>query len=36
MNDLKRYLEMHGLDGKGKKDMLIDRAIQFMEHKNSI
>lgn len=34
--DLKNYLISHGLNEKGKKQTLIDRVLQFMEHKNSI
>ena len=36
VNDLRTYLRMHGMDDKGKKDVLIDRVLVFLEHKNSI
>lgn len=34
--DMRKYLIMHGMDGKGSKEALIDRVLVFMEHKNSI
>jgi hypothetical protein len=36
VKDLQAYLRMHGMDDKGRKEVLIDRVLNFMEHKNSI
>ena len=34
--DMRSYLKMHGLDEKGRKEVLVDRILSFLEHKNSI
>ena len=34
--DLRQYLKRNGSDPNGKKQALIDRVLQFMQHKNSI
>ncbi len=36
VNDLKQYLKYHGLDDKGKKDALLNRALVFISDKPTI